>query len=100
MFKRMFGLAAMLAFASACTPNPAQVSNIRIYVADTIVLMTDEGETAEAVAVGDGIIGDVGTLASLQAKFPSAITDETFRGKTIVPGLIDPHMHVVLGGIL
>jgi len=100
MLKRKICCAILLAVASACASSTMPASNVTIYVADDIILMTGEGETASAVAVEDGLIRDVGELGELQNKFPSARIDETFLGKTIVPGLIDPHMHVLLGGML
>lgn len=100
MLKRYICCATLLALVSACASSSAPAPAVTIYVADAIVLMTGEGETAEAVAVEHGIIREVGELGGLQKKFPGARTDETFREKTIVPGLIDPHMHVLLGGML
>lgn len=100
MPKRQVWSAALLALASACAQSPAPVSDVTIYVADAIIPMTGEGDTAEAVAVENGIIRDVGGLDALQDKYPGAETDQTFRDKTIIPGLIDPHMHVLLGGML
>jgi len=76
-----------------------QYPNVTIYPAKTVVTMTGEGETATAVAVKANKIVGVGNLESLTAEFSGAQTDETFKGKTIMPGLIDPHMHVLLGGL-
>ncbi len=83
---------------AACTEPPG--SAVTIYTADEIIPMTGEGVTAEAVAVEGGIIQDVGELEVLRARFPGAAIDETFRELTMLPGLIDPHMHVLLGGML
>ena len=70
-----------------------------IYPAETVLTMTGEGETAEAVAAKGGEIVGVGALAALRAQFPEAAVDETFKDKVVVPGLIDPHLHVVLGAM-
>jgi hypothetical protein len=100
MLKRYICCAILLASASACASTTIPASKVTIYIADEVILMTAEGATASAVAIEDGLIRDVGDLDGLQKKFPRARLDETFRGKTIVPGLIDPHMHVLLGGML
>lgn len=52
-----------------------------------------------AVAVADGKIADRGTLAALKTRYPAARTDETFADKTIIPGLIDPHVHMSLSSL-
>lgn len=71
-----------------------------IYTASRVVTMTRPGAVATAVAVGEGKILEVGSLASLRRKLPAASVDASFADKVIVPGLIDPHIHVVLGGLL
>lgn len=100
MLKRQICIALLFAVASACASSTLPASNVTIYVADEIILMTGAGETASAVAVEDGLIQGAGELDELQKQFADAQVDETFVGKTIVPGLIDPHMHVLLGGML
>lgn len=71
-----------------------------IYAGATIVTMTGDDVRPEAVAVRDGRIVGVGTLAGLVAAHPDAMVDDTFAGKTLLPGLIDPHMHVLLGAMM
>jgi len=56
--------------------------------------------TAEAVAVADGKIVSVGTLASMQPwlrRIPHDI-DDSFSDRVILPGFIDPHTHLRLSG--
>ena len=104
MLTRRLWLAAAFVFTVACAapPDPMLVpaSDVTIYIAREIIPMTGETVTAQAVAVEGGYIRGVGALATLENGFPGARVDETFRDKTIVPGLIDPHMHVLLGGML
>ncbi|WP_162844095.1 amidohydrolase [Sinobacterium caligoides] len=56
---------------------------------------------ATAVAVRDGRIISVGTLEELRPWLSSAPhrVDQRFADKIIFPGLIDPHMHPLLGAI-
>jgi len=74
--------------------------DVTIFMAETILTSNPENPTTEAVAVrGDVIIG-VGTQEELRAKFEGAAVDHTFAGQTIVPGLIDPHVHMILGAMM
>ena len=41
----------------------------------------------------------VGDAAELKANWPAATVDETFADKVIVPGLIDPHVHMGLSSL-
>lgn len=96
-------LGALIATMAACSndavePMPPQGENATIYSAANVVTMVGD-EVAEAVAVRDGKIIAVGDLAELQGDLPGADTDSTFAEKTIVPGLIDPHVHMGLSSL-
>lgn len=71
-----------------------------IYAAREVVTMRRAGDVAGAVAVRDGRIVGVGSAEALARSFPGAARDNTFVEKIIVPGLIDPHIHLVLGGLM
>lgn len=54
-----------------------------------------------AVLVKDGRILDVGETSAIEAKYPELITDANHidaTNKTVTPGLIDPHTHLVHAG--
>ena len=58
--------------------------------------------TAEAVAVRDGHIVEVGTLETLQpwlGRYDYAV-DDTFRDHVLMPGFIDPHLHPTMAAVL
>lgn len=82
--------------AFADTPsNP-----ITVFVAKKIITMDPAWPEATAVAVRDGKILSVGSLADLKPwvnKFPYKI-DKTFENKIIMPGFIEPHGHPLIGG--
>ncbi len=86
-------------FLSSCGSAPEQHPDVTIFSAQSVVTMTGPKATAKAIAVRDGVIADVGALADLTAQYPGAVLDESFEDQTIVPGLVDPHMHVLLGGL-
>jgi predicted amidohydrolase YtcJ len=70
-----------------------------IFPAASVVTMAAADAVASAVAVKDGRILATGTEAELTHALPKASVDRTFEGMVIVPGLIDPHVHVMLGAL-
>jgi predicted amidohydrolase YtcJ len=103
MKKQMVGV-IMLGLVAACAaptdeaPNSISGEGVVIYPADAIITMTSD-QVVEAVAVENTRIIAVGTRAALQAQYSTAQIDETFADKTIVPGLIDPHVHMALSSL-
>ncbi|MGB1263615.1 MAG: amidohydrolase [Cognaticolwellia sp.] len=74
---------------------------ITVYTAKKIITMDTTLPTATAVAVRGNRILSVGSLADLQpwlAAYPHKI-DKQFEDKVLMPGLIDPHIHTLLGAI-
>ena len=69
------------------------MTNELIIKADRII--TGDGRTVldAAVYIADGKIAELGELAVLQAAHPAAALKE-YPGGTILPGLIDMHVHV------
>ena len=94
----MASLVACAGSNDTVEPMPPQGANATIYAAASVVTMSDAG-VVEAVAVRDGRIIGVGSLAELQGDLPGADTDLTFESQTIVPGLIDPHVHMALSSL-
>jgi len=83
------------------TPDMAKPKDITVFVAKKIVTMDPSNPTATAVAVSDGKILSVGSLAELKPwldKYPHKI-DRQFEGKILYPGFVDPHNHPFIGGI-
>jgi predicted amidohydrolase YtcJ len=70
-------------------------SPIIVYTAKKIVTMDPAQPEATAVAVRDGSILAVGSLADLQPWLQAQRYDlvRDFEGKVLLPGLIDPHLH-------
>ena len=69
-----------------------------IYRARRIVTMDDELPRAEAVAVADGRFMAVGTFDDvLRAVGPDHVVSDQFLDRVLVPGLIDQHLHPMLG---
>lgn len=78
------------------------MSEITVFTAAKVVTMDAGRPEAEAVAVRDGHILSVGTLETMRPwleRAPYEI-DDSFAGKVILPGFIDPHTHFRLSGTL
>lgn len=94
---RSFAAAVLLggAFLSSCSSStPADL----IVYNGTVYTVNENFEKAEAFAVKDGKIIEVGTSESIKAKY-KATEELDAEGKTIYPGLIDGHAHFFRYGL-
>ena len=83
-------------------PSTPKLTNITVFVAKKIITMDPAIPNATAVAVADGRILSVGSLEDMKpwtSKYPTQINRQ-FADKVIYPGFVEPHAHVLLGGIL
>lgn len=65
-----------------------------------IATMQKQGEFVQAIAMKDGIILDIGTEKNILASYKSSETKLIdAKGKTVIPGLNDSHMHVIREGL-
>ena len=65
----------------------------QLYFHGTILPMTGEGDTLEALLVRDGLIAEAGAYEELSAAAPGA-EEIDLRGRTMLPGFIDGHSHL------
>jgi predicted amidohydrolase YtcJ len=79
--------------------TPAPIVADTIYSGGTILTMDDAQPTAEAVAVKDGRILSVGSLDEMNAFDGDGTESFNLDGRTMVPGFVDSHGHVVMGGL-
>lgn len=100
---RIIGMALMGCIV-ACSPEVSEIEQtpiteegVTIFAADAVVTMSEEN--GDAIAVRDGRIIAVDDFDVLDARFVGAEVDKTFADKTIVPGLIDPHVHMGLSSL-
>lgn len=72
-----------------------------VFVAKEIITMDQAQPRAEAVAVIDGRIAALGTLAEVRALADDQPydLDETFRDKVVIAGFIEQHVHPVLASL-
>jgi predicted amidohydrolase YtcJ len=65
-----------------------------------IATMQKQGEFVQAIAMKDGIILDTGTDITILSAYKSTETKLIdAKGKTVIPGLNDSHMHVIREGL-
>ena len=88
----------ILALGAPAQPSPQPIT---VFVAKKIVTMDPTRPSATAVAVRDGRILGVGSLADLKPWLRGATVtvDRRFQDRVLVPGLIDPHLHPLLGAL-
>ncbi|MEJ2604891.1 MAG: amidohydrolase family protein [Gammaproteobacteria bacterium] len=87
------------AAAPAETVQPEQSAADTIYSGGPILTIDDAQPTAEAVAVKDGRILFVGSLDEAKAFDGEGTESFDLAGRTMVPGFVDSHGHVVMGGL-
>jgi len=72
---------------------------ITVFSAQKVRTMNPSNPEATHIAVRDGIILGVGSLAEV-AGWGEYQLDETFSDKIIVPGFVEAHAHVMAGGMM
>ena len=72
-----------------------------IFIAKRVITMDDRNSSATAIAVSGDRIVAVGSLDSVKKALGSSpySVDSTFDQRFIMPGLIDQHLHPILGAL-
>lgn len=99
MIAKTLGTALLASTVAIATSAGAQEIADRIYAGGPILTIDDTRPRAEAVAVKDGRILAVGALADMAAHRGAATQDFDLAGRTMLPGFVDSHGHVVFGGL-
>jgi predicted amidohydrolase YtcJ len=81
--------------------QPALSEPVTVYIAKKIVTMEPGNPEATAVAVAGKRIIAVGSLEDVQAALGDLkfTVNDIFKSKIILPGLIDQHLHPILGAL-
>lgn len=95
LWRSSFFFTLALFAISACAKETADT----IYTGGQILTIDDAQPTAEAVAVRDGRILAVGDADAVSALRGSSTEIFDLAGRTMIPGFVDSHGHVVLGGL-
>ncbi len=89
----VYFLTAFLLIGVACHARAEAPDSI--YFNGPIHTMIRDGDKVEALAVRDGKISSVGTKDALFATKDSETKLVDLGGKSLMPGFIDPHSHVI-----
>jgi predicted amidohydrolase YtcJ len=92
-------VAALVAGIVFVAPVLAQQTADSIWSGGPILTMNDKAMRAEAVAVADGKILAVGKRSDIMKMKGPATQLVDLKGQTLVPGFVDAHGHVVIGGL-
>lgn len=92
-------LIAACALLTAPLAAQAQTVADRIWHGGPILTLNDVAVRAEAVAEKDGRILAVGDAADILALRGEGTTLIDLGGRTLLPGFVDSHGHVVMGGL-
>lgn len=90
------GVAANL--TASRSANAAEGAEV-IFRNGTIIPMAGQQRSMEALAIGGGKILAVGSAAEVSALAGSATRIVDLKGRTLLPGFIDPHHHSVLSAL-
>jgi hypothetical protein len=88
--------AALTLFGSSVLAEQAAET---IYLGGSILTIDDQRPTAEAVAVRDGRILAVGNADTVLAYKDASTEILDLAGRSMLPGFVDSHGHVVMGGL-
>ena len=92
----LFSAALLL---TACQPDRGY--EMTLYAAENIITVNEAQPMATGVLVDKtGEIVAVDDFSKLKKTYKGAAIDTRFEDKTITPGLIDPHIHMVLGSMM
>ena len=89
------------AAASLTASRPASAADGAevIFKNGTIIPMAGQQRSVEALAIGGGKILAVGSAADVSALAGSGTRIVDLKGRTLLPGFIDPHHHTVLSAL-
>ncbi|MEN2416299.1 amidohydrolase [Flavobacterium mesophilum] len=92
-------LLLILLLSAGLSSQAQQKADLIIYNGK-IATMQKQNEFVQAIAMKDGIILDIGTEKNILSSYKSSETKLIdAKGKTVVPGLNDSHMHVIREGL-
>ena len=99
MNARLHRIALIFGIVTAAPAASAQEMADTIFSGGPILTIDDANPTAEAVAVQDGRILAVGALSDVSAHQGDGTEVVDLDGRTMLPGFVDSHGHVVMGGL-
>ncbi|MCI0476961.1 MAG: amidohydrolase family protein [Anaerolineales bacterium] len=94
------GVAPPPSTAAQGAPASATGAADMILVNGKVITVDAKDTIAQAVAIKDGLIQAVGASDEIRARAGAAAKVVDLKGKSVTPGLIDPHNHLQVLGVL
>ena len=91
---------AALSAGGSRAQTTAQNAATTVFTNGTVLTVDDDFSEAEALAVRGNRILAVGTEAEVRAAAGDAATIVDLDGRTVLPGFIDAHTHVISGSVV
>jgi predicted amidohydrolase YtcJ len=88
-----------LSSVKSVTPTVDQVKADKVYLNGNIITVNDEQPKAQAVAIKNGEIVYVGDIRGANSFINSSTEKVDLQNRTMVPGFVDAHGHVVNAGL-
>jgi predicted amidohydrolase YtcJ len=85
---------------SLAAKSPEPHVQATVFSGGTVITMDDRRPLVEAIAVANGKILAAGTLDDVMARAGSDAVRVNLDGRTLMPGIIDPHQHPLPGGLM
>jgi hypothetical protein len=92
--KHLYLLGIIALFLVSCSSEPDTPAD-SVFINGIVYTVDEANPKAEAVAVKDGLILAVGTSEEIQAYVGKATEVIDLQGKTMTPGLIESHAHLM-----
>ncbi|GMQ28679.1 amidohydrolase [Algoriphagus confluentis] len=92
--KNIYLLLFLALFAWACKSGPENPAD-KVFTNGTIYTVDESNPKVEAVAVKDGLILALGTSKEIQAYVGESTEVIDLQGKTMTPGFIESHAHLM-----
>ena len=90
---------SFLAFALALFIGAPACAKDRLYHNGALITLDQGLPSASALLVRDGRIAAIGESAALLTSAPATTQRIDLRGRTVIPGLIDSHIHAIRAGL-
>ena len=94
-FARYLALLALVAFALPARAQPADT----VLVNGRIATLDAQSTVAEGIAIRDGRIAATGSSGEIRALAGPQTRIIDLAGRTVIPGLIDSHIHAIRAGV-
>lgn len=92
--KNIYSFLFLALFAWACNSGPENPAD-SVYINGLIYTVDEANPKAQAVAVKDGLILAVGSTEEIQAYVGESTEVIDLQGKTMTPGIIESHAHLM-----